>query len=88
MPSAQANKAPTQLEFEFEASASRQRPLLGEPLLTIKEVCAAYNVKAHVVRRSIKNATIPSYRLGNGRIRLRASDIEVAITASKQGGTR
>jgi hypothetical protein len=32
--------------------------------------------------------TIPSYRLGNGRIRLRASDIDAAIEASRGGGDR
>jgi excisionase family DNA binding protein len=59
-----------------------------EPLLTIAEACAVYNRKPHAFRRAIKAGTLPSYRLGNGRILLRASDVEVAIEASRSGGAK
>jgi excisionase family DNA binding protein len=59
-----------------------------EPLLTIAEACGLFNLKPHVLRRAIKARSIPSYRIGNGRIRLRASDIEAAIAASRNGGAK
>jgi len=78
--------APAQLELNFDLPF---RPLPGhEPLLTIAEACAVFNLKPHILRRAIKAETIPSYRLGNGRIRLRASDISTAIDASRSGGAK
>lgn len=64
------------------SEASARHP---EPLITIPEACRLFNVKPHVLRRAIKRGSIVSYRLGNGRIRLRASDIEAAIRASAGG---
>lgn len=60
----------------------------NEPLLTIAEACALFNLKPHVLRKAIKAGSIPSYRIGNGRIRLRASDISAAIEASRSGGAK
>jgi excisionase family DNA binding protein len=78
--------APAQLELNFDVPL---QPLPGhEPLLTIAEACGVFNLKPHVLRRAIKSRSIPSYRLGNGRIRLRASDINAAIEASRGGGDR
>ena len=74
--------AGTQLEFSFEAQPAPRRASPYEPLLSIREVCAAFNVKQHVVRRAIKIGAIPAYRFGNGRIRLRGSDVDAAIRAS------
>ena len=64
------------------------QPHAPEPLLTIAEACGLFNLKSHVLRRAIKARSIPSYRLGNGRIRLRASDISAAIEASRSGGAK
>ena len=84
-PTAQ-NSAPEQLELDFgQLSRSRAN---HEPLLTIAEACGLFNLKPHVLRRAIKARSIPSYRIGNGRIRLRASDIEAAIAASRNGGAK
>ena len=77
------SSAPEQLEFDF-CQSSRLRAD-HEPLLTIAEACSVFNLKPHVLRRAIKARSIPSYRLGNGRIRLRASDINAAIQASRSG---
>lgn len=78
--------APQQLEFDFnQPSRPDARP---EPLLTIAEACCLFNLKPHVLRKAIKAGTIPSYRIGNGRIRLRASDINAAIEASCSGGAK
>ena|GEM_PF-1282177 len=80
------NSTPEQLELDFgQLSRSRANP---EPLLTIAEACGVFNLKPHVLRRAIKARSIPSYKLGNGRIRLRASDINFAIDASRSGGAK
>lgn len=80
------NSTPEQLEFDFD-QFSRSRAH-HEPLVTIAEACGVFNLKPHVLRRAIKARSIPSYRLGNGRIRLRASDIDAAIEASGSGGAQ
>jgi excisionase family DNA binding protein len=86
VPSTPKNLAPEQLEFDFtQLALSRAN---HEPLLTIVEACGLYNLKPHVLRRAIKARAIPSYRIGNGRIRLRASDIDAAIEASRDGGEK
>ena len=75
-----------QLEFDFnQPSQVHAKP---EPLLTIAEACRVFNLKPHVLRRAIKSGSIPSYRIGNGRIRVRASDISAAIEASRSGGAK
>ena len=76
-----------QLEFDF-GEPPQSSAVSHEPLLTIAEACRLFNLKPHVLRRAIKAGSIPSYRLGNGRIRLRASDITVAIEASRSGGAK
>jgi excisionase family DNA binding protein len=80
--------ANTQLEFDFETKPPPPRAPSYEFLLTIAEACAAFNLRPHVLRRAIKRGAIPAYRLGNGRIRVRASDIESAIQASIRGDTK
>jgi excisionase family DNA binding protein len=78
------DRSRAQLEFDFnQPSQPHAKP---EPLLTIAEACGLFNLKPHVLRRAIKARSIPNYRLGNGRIRLRASDIIAAIEASRSGG--
>jgi excisionase family DNA binding protein len=80
------NSGAGQLEFNFnQPSVPHPKP---EPLLTIVEACGVFNLKPHVLRRAIKSGSIPSYWLGNGRIRLRASDINAAIEASRSGGAK
>ncbi len=78
------NFTPERLEFDFaQLALSRAN---HEPLLTIAEACGLFNLKPHILRRAIKARSVPSYRLGNGRIRLRASDIDAAIEVSRTGG--
>jgi excisionase family DNA binding protein len=76
--------APEQLAFDFDPPS--QPSAKPEPLLTVAQACALFNLKPHVLRRAIKAGSIPSYRIGNGRVRLRGSDIERAIEASRTGG--
>jgi excisionase family DNA binding protein len=82
--------AAQQLEFNFDADAIllTKWDRSVEPLLTIAEACGVFNLKPHVLRRAIKARSVPSYRLGNGRIRLRASDISAAIESSRSGGAK
>jgi excisionase family DNA binding protein len=76
-----------QCEFDF-GEPPPPSPPPHEPLLTITEACALFNLKPHVLRRAIKSGSIPSYRIGNGRIRVRASDITAAIEASRSGDAK
>jgi excisionase family DNA binding protein len=83
MSTTEHNSAAGLLEFDFnQPLLAHERP---EPLLTIVEACGVFNLKPHILRRAIKARSIPSYRLGNGRIRLRASDVSAAIEASRSG---
>ena len=77
-----------QLEFNFEPQPAPHQASRYEPLLTIAEACAFFNLKPHVLRRAIKSGAIPAYHFGNGRIRLRASDINSAIQTSARGGAK
>jgi excisionase family DNA binding protein len=88
MPSLPPVDASSQLELNFEAQPASCRASSYEALLTIAEASATFNVPRHALRRSIKSGAIPAYRFGNGRLRLRASDIERAIEASRTGGAR
>ena len=76
--------ASQQLEFVF--SPPPQPQAHREPLLTLREAAAAFNVGVHALRRAVRVGSIPSYRIGNGRVRLRGSDIARAIEASRRGG--
>jgi hypothetical protein len=80
------DRSSKQLEFDFEQSS--RLPTNHEPLLTIAEAVGVFNLKPHVLRRAIKARAIASYRIGNGRIRLRASDITAAIEASRARGAK
>lgn len=75
-----------QIEFDFNQPS--QVHAKAEPLLTITEACGVFNRKPHAFRQAIRDGTLPSYRLGNGRILLRASDISAAIEASRSGGAK
>ena len=76
---------PSQLEFDFGAPVDAPAGPRPEPLLTITEACRLYNLKPHVLRKAIKRGDLKTYRIGNGRIRVRASDIEALILASVGG---
>ena len=80
------NYAPEQHELDFGQLSQSQAN--HEPLITIAEACGVFNLKPHVLRRAVKARSIPSYRIGNGRIRLRASDINTAIESSRSGGAK
>ena len=78
--------APQQLEFDFDLPP--QTPPHPEPLLTLRQAAGAFNVGVHALRRAIKAGSIPSYRIGNARVRVRSSDIARAIEASRRGGPK
>jgi excisionase family DNA binding protein len=84
MPKSSIKSAPDQLAFDFDLPS--QPSAKPEPLLTVAEACALFNLKPHVLRRAIKRGAIPRYSIGNTRIRVRASDIERAIDASRTNG--
>jgi len=88
MPSLPPVDARPQLELNFEAQPASCRASPYEALLTIAEASATFNLPRHALRKSIKSNAIPAYRFGNRRIRLRASDIERAIEASRRGNVR
>ena len=75
-------------QLDLDLGPMPRSPEPHEPLLTIAEACALFNLKPHVLRRAIKSGSIPSYRIGNGRIRVRATDISAAIEASRSGGAK
>lgn len=54
-----------------------------QPLLTIKAAADAIGVKYWLLLRAVNEGTIPSYRLGNTRRRVRLSDIEAVLQASR-----
>ena len=75
-------------QLDLDLGPLPRSPEPHEPLLTITEACGVFNRKPHAFRRAIKDGTLPSYRLGNGRILLRASDISAVIEASRSGGAK
>jgi len=63
-----------------------QRPVsvpTHEPLMTVRHAAEAMGLRYWLVLRAVKNGDIPTYQLGNGRRRVRLSDIEAAIIASR-----
>ena len=75
-----------QLEFDFHLPS--RSAAKTERLLTIAEACNLFNLPLHALRRAVRLGSIPSYRVGNGRVRLRGSDIERTISASRTGGPK
>jgi excisionase family DNA binding protein len=53
-----------------------------EQFLTLGAVSEALNVPLFAVRRAAKNGTFPSYKVGNGRVRVRLSEVIAAIERS------
>jgi hypothetical protein len=78
----------------FKSSKSDSEEPLGnekpaatlEQLLTLKDVSTALNVPLFAIRRAAKSGAFPVYRIGNGRARVRISEIVAAVEASKKGG--
>lgn len=54
-----------------------------ERLYTLSEVANALGIPLFAVRRAARSGEFPTYRIGNGRARVRMSDIEQAVGASK-----
>jgi excisionase family DNA binding protein len=83
MPTPSKTPLPEQLAFDFcPPSQPNAKP---EPLLTVAQACALFNLKPHVLRRAINRGAIPRYSIGNTRVRVRVSDIERAIASSREG---
>jgi len=58
-----------------------------ERLLTARQIATLYNIPVWKLRRFIKTGAVPLYRVGNGRILLRASEFIAAVeAAAKKGG--
>ncbi len=76
-------------EFQVEnlcelATAPRQ----VEPLSTVREAARVTGIKYWLLMRAVKSGDIPHYRLGNTRMRVRLSDIEAVIQASRSEADR
>jgi hypothetical protein len=78
----------SQLELNLDARCPPSSPSTIEPLLTLAEASRAFNLKVHVLRKAVKAGIIPAYSLANRRVRLRGSDINAAIEASRRVGGR
>jgi excisionase family DNA binding protein len=76
------------VELDHGARCPPSQPTTFEALLTVAEASRVFNLKAHVLRKAVKTGAIPAYSLANRRIRLRASDINAAIEASRRVGGR
>ncbi len=57
-----------------------------ERLMTLQEACRHYGVKYWHLQREAKRGNFPTYRVGNGRIRVRLSEIEAYVQRSRRGG--
>jgi len=56
---------------------------------TARQVATLYNIPIWKLRRFIKTHGVPLYRVGNGRILLRASEFIAAVEAeAKNGGAK
>src|ERR1700733_840413 len=62
MPTPSKTLLPEQLAFDFDLPS--QPSAKPEPLLTVAEACALFNLKPHVLRRAIKRGAIPRYSIG------------------------
>lgn len=57
-----------------------------ERLLTLSEASDILGIPLFAIRRAARSGAIPTYRIGNGRARVRMSDLLSAVDASKIGG--
>jgi excisionase family DNA binding protein len=73
----------TTLDPETAPASGRSADQL-ERLYTIKEAADLFGVKYWLMLHAINAGTIPSYRLGNTRRRVRRSDIEAVLEASRR----
>jgi len=58
-----------------------------ERLRTLREVSVALSVPLFAVRRATKAGQFPTYRIGNGRTRVRLSEVISAVTASAEAAS-
>lgn len=70
----------TAITNRIESAADQGRP---EPLFTIRAAATAMGLKYWLLLRAVNEGTIPSYRFGSSRLRVRLSEIEAAIQASR-----
>lgn len=56
-----------------------------EPLHTLQDAAHLYKVKYWHLQREAKRGSFPIYRVGNGRIRVRLSEIEAYVQRSRVG---
>jgi excisionase family DNA binding protein len=59
-----------------------------EPFITIVDAAKRLGLPTFKVRRAVKAGLIPSYRIANGRVLVRLSEVVAAIEASRIGGIR
>lgn len=67
----------------FDTPEADQPGLPLEPLLSIRQAATASGINYWLLLRAVNNGDIPAYRFGNARRRLRLSDIEAVIQASR-----
>jgi hypothetical protein len=72
-----------------QSSEPTDRPIVGlERLTSIGDAAKALGIRVWALRRAVKRGDVPSYEGFNSRRLVRLSEVNVAIEASKQGGSR
>ena len=69
--------------MDSEKASASQRP---EPLHTLKDAAKIYGVPLFKMRRAYRAGLFPGYRLFNGRVLVRLSEVEAAL--ERVGGGR
>ena len=66
-----------------DMSAGGQLGLPFEPLFSIRQAATASGINYWLLLRAVNNGDIPAYRFGNAKRRVRLSDIEAVVQASR-----
>ena len=72
-------------KFNIPATSSRPTEGLVEPYFVMSEAALMLGLKYHVIQRNVLRGVFPAYRVG-GRLRVRISEIQHVIEASRKGG--
>jgi excisionase family DNA binding protein len=57
---------------------------IAERLITLSELAEKLGVPLFAVRRAASRGEFPTYRIGNGRCRVRLSEVVAAVDRTKQ----
>jgi hypothetical protein len=80
----QASERQLDLGFDSEFVSGLPRSAT-EKLLTLTSAASALGVPLFAFRRAANAATFPVYRVGNGRARVRLSEVNAAIEKFSRG---